>query len=173
MRSPLRDDHTTRPATGWTSRRHRIRAFGPAPSGDLIHHPHEADGVSWRLGPLGLATDLLHHGHKVRGVVLASECFTPRSRHKTPTKPNLWRPRFRQTGRFVVTARLQPRAVSHANCSPPARPTPVGVPEGRRGSSAATPPGQRPSQRLHPEGGARKHGSTGPTPVINRRPQPG
>ena len=51
--------------------------FGPAPSGDLIHHPHEADGVSWRLGALGLATDLLHHGHKVRGVGLGSECLTP------------------------------------------------------------------------------------------------
>jgi len=90
--------------------------FGPAPSGDLIHHPHEADGVSSQHGPLGLATDLLHHGHKVRGVVLGSECVTPRSRHKTPTKPNLWRPRDRQTGRFVATARLQPRAVSHCTC---------------------------------------------------------
>jgi len=51
--------------------------------------PHEADGVLWRLKPLGLATDLLHHGHKVRGVELGSECLTPRSRHKTSTKPNL------------------------------------------------------------------------------------
>jgi hypothetical protein len=51
--------------------------FGPAPSGDLIHHPHEADGISSRLGPGDLATDLLHHGHKVRGVGLGSECLTP------------------------------------------------------------------------------------------------
>jgi hypothetical protein len=116
MRSPLWDDHTTRPETGWTSRRHRIRAFGPAPSGDLIHHPHEADGVSWQLGPGDLATDLLHHGHKVRGVGLGSECLTPRSRHKTSTKPNLLPPRDRQTWRFVATDRLQPRAVSHCTC---------------------------------------------------------
>ena len=90
--------------------------FGPAPSGDLIHHPHEADGVSSRPGPLGLATDLLHHGHKVRGVGLGSECFTPRSRHNPSTKPNSWRPRDRQTWRFVATARLQPRTVSHCTC---------------------------------------------------------
>jgi hypothetical protein len=143
MRSPLWDDHTTWPKKGWTSRRHRIRAFGPAPSGDLIHHPHEADGVSSRLGALGLATDLLHHGHKVRGVGLGSECVTPRSRHNTSTKPNLLRPRDRQTWRFVSTARYQTRAVSHPNRSPPARPTPVGVTDGSRGSSAATTPGPR------------------------------
>ena len=140
--------------------------FSPAPSGDLIHHPHEADGVSWQLGPLGLATDLLHHGHKVRGVVLASECFTPRSRHNTSTKPNLWRPRDRQTGRFVATARLQPRAVSHANRSPPARPTPVGAQRVAGGRAQRPPPDNAPPQHQHPEGGARKHDSTGPTWTI-------
>jgi len=50
-------------------------------------------------------------------------------------------------------------------------PTPVGVPEGSRGSSAANTPGPRPQQRLHPEGGARKRGSTQPTLAINHPPE--
>jgi len=49
-------------------------------------------------------------------------------------------------------------------CCPAARATtdPSGVPDGRRGSSAATTPGNGPQHRLHPEGGAKNRGSTGP-----------
>ena len=42
------------------------------------------------------------------------------------------------------------------------QPTPVGVADGSRGSSEATTPGNGPQHRLHPEGGAKNRGSTGP-----------
>jgi hypothetical protein len=62
--------------------------------------------------------------------------------------------------------------VSHADRPIPARPTPIGVKEGSRGSCAATTPGPRPQPRLHPEGGARKRGSTQPTLAINHSASP-
>ena len=108
---PTQTDSQQRLALFWGSH------FPKSPSGDLIHQSARGGwGLVARKGGLVLAADLLHHGHKVRGVGLGSECFTPRSRHKTSTKPNLWRPRDRQTWRFVATARLQPRAVSHCTC---------------------------------------------------------
>jgi hypothetical protein len=51
-------------------------------------------------------------------------------------------------------------------CQARATTDPGGVPEGSRGSSAATTPGPRPPQRLHPEGGARYRGSPGPAWTI-------
>jgi hypothetical protein len=55
--------------------------------------------------------------------------------------------------------------------APRATTNPSGVSEGSRGSSAATTPGPRPPRRQHPEGGARKRGSTGPTrTTLTERP---
>jgi hypothetical protein len=50
------------------------------------------------------------------------------------------------------------------------RPNPAGVPDMSRGASAATTPGDAPQDKVHPEGGARNHGSPGPVrPTLTDR----
>jgi hypothetical protein len=144
MRSPLRDDHTTRSETGWTSRRYRIRAVWPGPQ----RRPHSPSA----RGGWGLVATR-----------------TSRSSHRPPsprTQGPWGRARFRVlyaevTAQYLDEAELVattgptnrevrrhgPAATPRRFARQPLAPgttDPGRGPEGRRGSSAATTPGQCP-----------------------------
>jgi hypothetical protein len=87
--------------------------------------PLEADGVSSRLGALGLATDLLHHGHKVRGVVLRPKNH---STSPTPSPPCPEGTFFDRPDRPWPQTSRSVRPNSHAAANEPAFPISCAAP---------------------------------------------